>query len=121
MATKNATVNSKAFKRDMKKLTRYIYGTFANEILKDFKKETPRDTGNARRKTKKKVSKGNSTIKILTNYPYGAVLDEGQYPNPPKQGTGKTVGGYSTQAPKGMTEPTLDKARKRLDTFVRKL
>ena len=121
MATKNAKVDARAFKRDLKKLTRYIYGTFANDILNDFKKETPRDTGNARRKTKKTVSKGSSTIKILTNYPYGAVLDEGQYPNPPKQGTGKTSGGYSTQAPKGMTEPTLDKARKRLATFVRKL
>jgi hypothetical protein len=121
MATKNAKIDSRAFKRDIKKLTKFIYGTFAKEVLKDFKKETPRDTGNARNKTKVKVSKGSETIKILTNYPYGNVLDEGLYPNPPKKGTGKTAGGYSTQAKKGMSEPTLENARKRLNKFVRKL
>jgi len=30
------------------------------------------------------------------------MLEYGLYPNPPKHPTGKTVGGYSTQAPAGM-------------------
>jgi hypothetical protein len=34
--------------------------------------------------------------------PYAQVLEYGGYPNPPKSPTGKTVGGYSTQAPRGM-------------------
>ena len=32
--------------------------------------------------------------------------------NPPKEGTGRTSGGYSTQSPKGMIEPTLDYGNK---------
>jgi hypothetical protein len=117
---KSATLNARAFKKDLKKLERYIYGRFAREVLDDFKKATPYDSGNARRKTAKKVKKGKS-IEILTNYPYGEVLDEGLYPNPPKKGTGKTSGGYSTQAPKGMSEPTIKKAIQRFTKFVRNL
>ena len=120
MATKKATLNARAFKKDLKKLENFIYGNFAREVLDDFKKETPIESGNARSKTNKRVSR-KRYIAILTDYPYGEVLDSGLYPNPPKGGTGKTRGGYSTQAPKGMSDPTLKKALIRFNKFVRNL
>lgn len=39
---------------------------------------------------------------LFNNLPYIRHLEYGLYPNPPKHGTGKTIGGYSTQAPQGM-------------------
>lgn len=60
-----------------------------NVAYKAFVKNTPIRSGNARRKTKKS---GNS---IDANYPYAQRLEEG----------------YSKQAPKGMTEPTLEEVR----------
>lgn len=122
MARKNATLNAKAFKKDLKKLERFVYGKFADDVLKNFKKETPVDSGYAKARTNKKVNKGKrGSIKILANYPYANVLDEGLFPNPPKAGTGKTRNGYSTQAPKGMSDPTLKQAKKDFDQFVRNL
>lgn len=42
-------------------------------------------------------------IYFLTNsLPYASVIEFGEYPNPPKNGTGKTANGYSTQAPQGV-------------------
>lgn len=46
----------------------------------------------------------------LTNgAPYGPVLEYGLYPNPPKGGTGKTAGGFSTQAPSGVFRVSVAK------------
>jgi len=56
---------------------------------KAFVKNTPYRSGNARRNTKKF---GNN---IDANYPYAQRLEEG----------------YSRQAPKGMTEPTIEEVR----------
>lgn len=39
---------------------------------------------------------------ISNSLPYIAKLEFGGYPNPPKKGAGKTIGGFSTQAPQGM-------------------
>lgn len=42
-------------------------------------------------------------VMYITNaLPYAAVLEYGGYPNPPKNPTGKTSGGFSIQAPNGM-------------------
>lgn len=41
-------------------------------------------------------------VYITNALPYAAVLEYGQYPNPPKNPTGKTQNGYSIQAPSGM-------------------
>jgi hypothetical protein len=42
-------------------------------------------------------------VTYITNaLPYAAVIEYGQYPNPPKNPTGKTANGYSIQAPQGM-------------------
>lgn len=59
---------------------------------------------------------GISETMFLTNLmPYIGKLEDGGYPNPPKKGTGKTVGGFSTQAPEGMVRVTLAE----LDSIVR--
>jgi hypothetical protein len=42
---------------------------------------------------------------FTNNLPYARVVEFGLYPNPPKKGTGKTVGGFSKLAPQGMVRP----------------
>lgn len=44
---------------------------------------------------------------IVNNMVYAGVVEYGGYPNPPKGGSGKTVGGFSTQAPQGMVRVTV--------------
>ena len=51
--------------------------------------------------------KGDETIYISNNVDYITKLEYGGYPNPPKGGSGKTVNGYSRQAPEGMVGVTL--------------
>lgn len=51
--------------------------------------------------------KGDESIYISNNLPYIETLEYGGYPNPPKSGTGKTVNGFSKQAPNGMVGVTL--------------
>ena len=123
MATKKTTLNAKALKSDMKKLQKYINGKFAKEVLDDYKDVTPEDSGYGKRHTKKRV-KRNVSVSIYATGKYKDyinVLDDGLFPNPPKAGTGKTRGGYSTQAPKGMSDPTVKKAEKNLNKFIRRL
>ena len=43
---------------------------------------------------------------MANSLPYARVLEYGGYPNPPKNPTGKTVGGFSKQAPQGMVRLT---------------
>ena len=99
----------------MKKVERYVNTTLPREALKTYKKNTPIRSGNARNKTKKV---GNT---IIGNYPYAGVLDDGLFPNPPANGTGRTVNGYSTQARKGMATPTIKELTKMFKAFVRRL
>lgn len=68
------------------------------QSYKYFVSVTPKDTGNARRKTK---LRGNT---IEANYAYARVLDQGS----------------SKQAPKGMVEPTMKFFEKLLDRIMRK-
>jgi hypothetical protein len=63
-----------------------------------FKDITPVKSGNAKRNTKK----GNNTIDA--NYPYAGILDKGRH------NTNKGMRG-STQAPEGMSKPTLEHVR----------
>ena len=60
-----------------------------NVAFQEFVKNTPVKSGNARRSTKK------STNSIDANYAYAQRLEEG----------------WSKQAPKGMTEPTIEEVR----------
>jgi len=39
---------------------------------------------------------------MFNNLPYSRIVEYGLYPNPPKNPTGKTINGFSTQAPQGM-------------------
>lgn len=39
---------------------------------------------------------------VSNSVAYIRMLEYGGYPNPPMSGTGKTIGGFSTQAPQGM-------------------
>lgn len=73
--------------------------TLTDVAYKKFVDVTPIDTGNAKRNTKK------STNSIDANYPYAQVLDKGRGIR-----NGKMQG--STQAPAGMTKPTIDHLRK---------
>jgi hypothetical protein len=45
--------------------------------------------------------------RISTASPYGPAIEFGLYPNPPAGGRGRTIGGFSTQAPQGMVGLTV--------------
>ena len=64
-----------------------------------FKRITPKDTGNARSKTKTRK------LTIEANYAYAGKLDEG----------------YSRQAPQGMSEPTIAELEKIINSEVGRL
>jgi hypothetical protein len=110
-------VNDKIYKRRIKRLKRFVKNTLPKMALKEFKKQTPRDGGNARRNTT--LSRVRNGFRIKGNYDYSGVIDRGEYPNPPIEGTGKTRGGYSTQAPKGMVQPTIKFLDKAVKDFVK--
>ncbi len=56
---------------------------------------------------------------FVNNLPYLTVVEYGRYPNPPKNPTGKTVNGFSKQAPKGMVRINMQKMRRRLKERAR--
>jgi hypothetical protein len=114
MAKVTFTVNDKLFRKQLKKIERYVDHTLPRVALDLYKKNTPIDTGYARNHTKKK---GRT---IIGDYGYAGVLDDGLFPNPPKEGTGKTSNGYSTQAKEGMATPTIKELTKQFDAFVRR-
>jgi len=69
------------------------------QALNVFVRATPKDTGNARRRTK---LTRNGVIEA--NYPYAERLDDG----------------WSKQAPNGMTQPTVSFIRQQLRKIIRK-
>lgn len=91
-------VNSRVFDRRMRKLTQ-LPDDLLDEALEITKKNTPSNSGNARRNT---VKRGNS---IVSDYPYAGRLDEG----------------YSKQAPNGFTEPTIKQLSKETKILARKI
>lgn len=112
-------LNSTKFIKLNNKLMRFVKNTLPKKMLNEFKKNTPiGETGKAKRSTILNIDANKFTI--TGKYPYSGVLDYGGFPNPPKQGTGKTIGGYSTQAPKGMSEPTLEYGNKILRNYIRR-
>lgn len=58
-------------------------------------------------------------ITITNNVPYIGVLEFGGYPNPPREGTGRTIDGYSTQAPAGMARRALRQAGEDVTAIAR--
>lgn len=73
-----------------------------------FKQTTPYHKGNARSQTK--LGSDNS---IQANYPYAAVLDAGRGVR-----DGQMRG--STQAPQGMTAPTIEYMNQIMDSLIKK-
>jgi len=113
-------INDKVYKRRIKKLERYVANRLPKITLAEYKANTPKDGGNARRKTK--ITKKRRTgFTILANYDYSGVIDQGKYPNPPKVSTGKTRGGYSTQSPNGMGKPTVKFIEKAVAKYIRSI
>ena len=64
-----------------------------------FIEKTPRQSGNAQRRTRVRRRR------IEANYPYAQRLDEG----------------WSKQAPRGMSEPTLDHIESEVDRLTRRI
>ncbi len=114
MAKVKVIIDSSAFDKQLSDIERYVDETLIKQMVAEYKKNTPKASGNARSKTKRK---GNS---VIGDYGYAGVLDQGLFPNPPKAGTGKTTGGYSTQAPKGMATPTLKYIKNQLENFIKR-
>lgn len=92
---------SSSLKRIQKKLS-----NVPKEAYKEFVKNTPIKTGNAKRNTK---LKGKT---IEANYAYAKVLDKGRHM------TSRGMRG-SEQAPEGMTKPTEDFIKKRIGQIIR--
>ena len=105
--------------------TAYAYALYSSIVRK-----TPVDTGRARAnwnisagrpdtsvtentrtspkpKTAIPNPEGDESIFISNNLPYIETLEYGGYPKNPKGGNGKTINGYSKQAPEGMVGVTL--------------
>ncbi len=117
--TRFVNVNSRKFKRNIRKAEKFFNETLPKKALKEFKKLTPKDSGYARSKTQgKRTANG---YEITGNYAYSGVIDRGLYPNPPKGGSSKTRGGYSKQAPEGMVRPTQKYLRRQVQKFIKRL
>jgi hypothetical protein len=86
-------IDSRIFEKRMDKLEEIPELTM-DKAFPVLRNETPVRTGNARNKTK------HVRLKIKSNYSYAGRLDEG----------------WSNQAPKGFTSPTIDFIKK----FIRK-
>jgi hypothetical protein len=97
------TVNtmSASLKRIQRKLDKV-----PKEAYKEFVKNTPVKTGNARRNTK---LRGNT---IEANYQYAQVLDKGRHMTP------RGLRG-SEQAPQGMSKPTEEFIQKRITQIIK--
>lgn len=122
------TLDDRKLKKNLKKAKRYLTrrNGLPREVLNEWKRVTPRgETGTARRSNKiRRTGKG---FEIRGDYPYSGVIDRGLYPNPPKQGTGKTRDGYSrdnlrrARPYKGLVEPSIEFAIKKFKNFIRRL
>ena len=121
-----------------------VRNTYAFTLYSSIVKKTPVDTGRARanwnvsvghedtsttdetRRSPKSESslpkaKGDKSIFISNNLPYITTLEYGGYPNPPKKDGGKTVNGYSKQAPEGMVGVTLANNEAIFNAAVRRI
>ena len=99
-------LNSRKYRNVTKNLVDYVNRKLPRDALNEFKDNTPKQSGYARQNTK--LSKNNRGFEITGDYDYAGVVDKGLFPKNPVSGTGKTSNGFSTQAPKGMIEPTIE-------------
>ena len=99
------SLNTNDLEKKLQKLEKDL-NKLPQETFQEFKKNTPRKSGNAQRNTTLK----NDTIKA--DYPYAGVLDKGRHM------TSRGMRG-SNQAPEGMTKPTLQFLKKRLKEITK--
>ena len=90
--------SARVFEKRMKKLSG-LPSYLMDEALEITKSNTPIASGNARRNTKKQSNK------IVSDYAYAGKLDNG----------------YSKQAPKGFTKPTIEQLDDKTENYVRKI
>ena len=136
------TMDLNKYVKDKDTEIKEVRKTYAFALYSSIVKKTPVDTGRARgnwnitvghdnttastRTTPQFKSvtdvpkvEGDETIYISNNLPYITKLEYGGFPNPPKKGNGKTVNGYSKQAPEGMVGVTLANNQNIFDSAVR--
>lgn len=77
----------------------------ALELFTKIHQKTPKDTGEAQESWHFEIIPDG--YRIWSNSPYIHRLEYGLYPNPPKGGQGKTVNGFSKQAPKGFVRLSI--------------
>ena len=77
----------------------------ALELFTKIQEKSPVDTGELRRSWV--IHKVPDGYVISTPVPYAPMLEYGLYPNPPKGGKDKTVGGFSKQAPQGFARLSI--------------
>ena len=115
------TLNDRRLRDNIRRMKRYLLRRqgLPSEVFKEWKRVTPLgQTGKAKRSNKlRRTGKGYT---ITGEYPYSGVIDRGEYPNPPANGTGKTRNGYSTQAPDGILDPTVKFIKKTVNKFIRR-
>jgi len=107
MITMSVKVNRNLITPNLKRIQAQLQALPA-ETTMEFIRQTPIDTGNARRRTR---LIGNRTIRA--GYRYAQVLDKGRHI------TSRGLRG-SKQAPRGMTIPTKEWSRRRLRQILRK-
>ena len=89
-------------------------------------KQTTKQNDPSGKKSLQRVDKALTRLKIgqtfylANNLPYARVVEYGMYPNPPKNPTGKTINGFSKQAPAGMVRTNVNKAKAKLASRGRK-
>jgi len=117
---RTVNLSTTKFQKKMKRLAKYVKRRWPHEVFDAFVEQTPKGkTKNARNKTKmKRVAQG---YKIVGDYPYSGVIDQGLYPKTPKNGAGKTRNGYSTQAPEGIVDPTAKEAKEIFERYARRM
>lgn len=114
-------VNQRKFKKNVRRAKSILERKLPRETLKEAKRNTPVESGNARQNTKLKKYSGSAGFEIISDYPYGKVIDEGLYGKPPGSANGpKTTNGYSNQARQGIFEPTEKFIRKFLRRYFRR-
>jgi hypothetical protein len=125
------TMDLKKYAEKQKVKIQEVRKSYAFALYSSIVKKTPVDTGRARgnwnvavgsedtstsaTQTTPKYTdpsqipepKGDESIFISNNLPYITKLEYGGYPKNPKRGHGKTVDGFSKQAPQGMVGVTL--------------
>ena len=105
-------IDSGKFLKDLTDLQQYVSDKLGREAYEFFRNATPIASGNAKNSTKYNQSGSNKVIEA--NYSYAGVLDKGRHM------THRGMRG-STQAPKGMSEPTQEFIQQQLARQVRKL